>query len=159
MSQVEQSIEVQVPVSTAYNQWTQFEEFPRFMRHVEEIRQIDDTHLHWKVTIAGRTAEFDAEVTEQIPDARVAWRSTSGPRHAGAVDFHRLSDSSTQMMVVMDVEPEGAAQKAADRVGDAFSVFENQIREDLQTFKRMIEDRGEESGAWRGEVRPEGSGR
>lgn len=153
MSQVEESIRVDVPVSTAYNQWTQFEEFPTFMEGVEEIHQVDDTHLHWKVSVAGRAEEFDAVITEQIPDTRIAWKSTDGPRHAGAVDFHRLDDGATQVMVVMDSPDEGVAQRAANATG----VIGRRVRGDLERFKEMIESRGNESGAWRGAVeRPRG---
>jgi uncharacterized membrane protein len=148
MSQIEESIEVRVPVSTAYNQWTQFEEFPSFMETVDQVRQVDDRHLHWKVSAAGRTEEFDAVITEQIPDTRVAWTTTEGPKHAGAVDFHRLSDDTTQIMVVMDTEADSLAEKAADAVGLA----QRQVRQDLERFKEMIESRGRETGAWRGEV-------
>ena len=148
MSQVEESIEVEVPVSTAYNQWTQFEEFPKFMDTVDEIRQLDDTKLHWVVSAAGRREEFDAVITEQIPDTRIAWTTTEGPKHAGVVDFHKLSDDRTQIMVVMDTEAEGLVEKAADAVG----LVKRQVRGDLERFKQMIESRGEESGAWRGEV-------
>jgi uncharacterized membrane protein len=148
MSQVEESIEVEVPVSTAYNQWTQFEEFPKFMDTVDEIRQLDDTRLHWVVSAGGRREEFDAVITEQIPDTRIAWKSTDGPKHAGVVDFHKLSDDKTQVMVIMDTEAEGMVEKAADAVG----LVKRQVRGDLERFKKMIESRGEESGAWRGEV-------
>lgn len=153
MSQVEESIQVDVPVTTAYNQWTQFEEFPKFMEGVEEIRQIDDTHLHWKVSMAGREEQFDAVITEQIPDTRIAWTTTDGPRHAGAVDFHRLDDGKTQVMVVMDTPDEGVAQKAANATG----IVGRRIRGDLERFKDMIESRGRETGAWRGEVDRPGS--
>lgn len=148
MSQVEESIEVEVPVSTAYNQWTQFEEFPKFMDTVDEIRQLDETRLHWVVSAGGRREEFDAVITEQIPDTRIAWKSTDGPKHAGVVDFHKLSDDKTQVMVIMDTEAEGLVEKAADAVG----LVKRQVRGDLERFKKMIESRGEESGAWRGEV-------
>jgi uncharacterized membrane protein len=148
MSQVEESIEVEVPVSTAYNQWTQFEEFPKFMDTVDEIRQLDDTRLHWVVSAGGRREEFDAVITEQIPDTRIAWKSTDGPTHAGVVDFHKLSDERTQVMVIMDTEAEGVVEKAAEAVG----LVKRQVRGDLQRFKKMIESRGEETGAWRGEV-------
>lgn len=148
MSQVEESIEVEVPVSTAYNQWTQFEEFPKFMDTDEEIRQLDDTRLHWVVSAGGRREEFDAVITEQIPDTRIAWKSTDGPKHAGVVDFHKLSDDKTQVMVIMDTEAEGMVEKAADAVG----LVKRQVRGDLERFKTMIEAQGEESGAWRGEV-------
>lgn len=148
MSQVEESIEVEVPVSTAYNQWTQFEEFPKFMETVDEIRQLDDTRLHWVVSAGGRREEFDAVITEQIPDTRIAWKSTDGPKHAGVVDFHKLSDDKTQVMVIMDTEAEGMVEKAAEAVG----LVKRQVRGDLERFKTMIEAQGEESGAWRGEV-------
>jgi uncharacterized membrane protein len=153
MPKVEESIELEVPVRTAYNQWTQFEEFPRFMEHVEEVRQIDDTHLHWRVTLAGKTEEFDAEFTEQVPDTRIAWRSTSGRRNAGAVDFHPLDDERCQIMVVMDGDLEGAIEKAADMTG----IAKRQVRADLERFKTMIEGRGNETGAWRGTVERDAS--
>lgn len=148
MSQVEESIRVDVPITTAYNQWTQFEEFPSFMKGVEEVRQIDDTHLRWKVKVAGRTEEFDAVITEQIPDTRIAWTSTDGPRHAGAVDFHRIDENTTQIMVVMDTEEDGAAEKVAGAAG----VVGRRVSGDLDRFKELIESRGQESGAWRGSV-------
>ena len=155
MSTVEESIEVNVPLSTAYNQWTQFEEFPRFMEGVEEIRQIDDTHVHWRTKIAGITREFDAEVTEQRPDERIAWRSTSGTSHAGVVTFHRLDDERTRLMVQIDDEPEGLVEKA----GDALGILRRRVKGDLERFKALIEERGTETGAWRGEVeRPDERG-
>ena len=113
MSTIEESIEVKVPVTTAYNQWTQFEDFPQFMEGVEEVRQLDDTHLHWEAEIAGKTKEWDAEITEQRPDERVAWANTDGARNAGVVTFHRIYDDTTGVMVQMDVDPEGFAEKAA----------------------------------------------
>ncbi|GAC1325710.1 MAG: SRPBCC family protein [Thermoleophilaceae bacterium] len=148
MSTIEESIEVQVPVRTAYNQWTQFEEFPQFMDGVEKVSQIDETHMHWVTEIAGRREEFDAEVTEQDPDKRIAWRSTGGAKHAGVVTFHRTSDSETRIMLQLDVEPDGALEK----VGDALGVPKRRVRGDLERFKAMIESRGESTGAWRGEV-------
>ena len=153
MSRVTESIDLDVPVSTAYNQWTQFEEFPQFMEHVDEVRQLDDTNLHWKVTIAGKTEEFDAEVTEQVPDTRIAWKSTSGRENAGVVDFHRLDDDRSQITVVMDAETEGVMEKVADMAG----VAESQLRNDLESFKEMVEARGSETGAWRGQVEAEKS--
>jgi len=149
MSQVEETIEVEVPVTTAYNQWTQFEEFPKFMETVDEIRQVDDTHLHWVVSAGGKQEEFDAVITEQIPDVRVAWTTESGPKHAGVVDFHRLSDDRTQIVVLMDSEPDGLVEKAAAAVG----LVGRGVRGDLERFKEMIESQGHESGAWRGEVK------
>jgi len=148
MSKVEESIELEVPVQTAYNQWTQFEEFPRFMEHVDEVRQVDEEHLHWRVTVAGKTEEFDAEVTEQVPDTRIAWKSTSGRENAGAVDFHPLGDDRCQIMLSMDAEPEGVIEKVADASG----VAQRQVRGDLERFKELIEKRGSETGAWRGSV-------
>ena len=148
MSTIEESIEVQVPVRTAYDQWTQFEEFPQFMEGVEEVRQLDDTHLHWVTEIAGKRKEFDAEVTEQTPDQRVAWRSTGGSEHAGVVTFHKTGDYETRIMVQMDLDPDGAVEKA----GDALGVPKRRVRGDLERFKQLIESRGQASGAWRGEV-------
>jgi uncharacterized membrane protein len=153
MSTVEESIDVNVPVSTAYNQWTQFEEFPRFMEGVEEIRQIDDTHVHWKTKIAGVEREFDTEITEQHPDHRVAWRATEGTQHAGVVTFHRIDDSVTRVMVQMDTEPEGIVEQAGDKLG----ILKRRVKGDLGRFKELIESRGTETGAWRGEVEEPGT--
>lgn len=149
MSQVQKSIDVDVPVSTAYNQWTQFETFPQFMGGVESITQVDDTHLHWVTDIAGVEREFDAEITEQHPDERVAWRSIGGDtQHAGVVTFHRLAESSTRVMVQIDWQPSGVVEK----VGSAVNVDDRQVERDLERFKELIEERGHESGAWRGDV-------
>jgi uncharacterized membrane protein len=148
MSTIEQSIDVEVPISTAYNQWTQFESFPDFMDGVEEVRQLDDTHLHWKAKIAGVEREWDAEVTEQHPDERVAWKSTSGQHNAGVVTFHKLDDQKTRVMLQQDVETEGIIEK----VGDALGMIERQAKGDLKRFKELIESRGSESGSWRGDV-------
>jgi uncharacterized membrane protein len=152
MSTIEESIDVAVPVRVAYDQWTQFEEFPRFMEGVEEIRQTDDTHTHWKTKIGGVEREFDAEITEQHPDHRVAWRSTSGATNAGVVTFHRLDDAHTRVMLQMDIEPEGAVEK----VGDALGIAKRRVKGDLANFKALIEERGEASGAWRGEIEQPG---
>jgi uncharacterized membrane protein len=149
VSTVEQSIEVHVPLSTAYNQWTQFEEFPSFMEGVEEVRQLDDTHLHWVVAFGGRKHEWDAEVTEQKPDERVAWRNTGGKDNAGVVTFHRIDDDTTRLMAQMDFLPEGVVEK----LGDAMGAPDRRVKGDLERFKQMIESRGSESGAWRGEVK------
>ena len=148
MGTVEQSIDVDAPLSTVYNQWTQFEEFPRFMEGVEEIRQIDDTHTHWKTKVAGISREFDAGITEQRPDERVAWRATGGNQHAGVVTFHRLSDTKTRIMVQLDEEPDGVV----DKIGDVLGILKRRVKGDLERFKEMIEARGTETGAWRGEV-------
>lgn len=148
MASVEEGIEVAVPLSTAYNQWTQFTEFPRFMEGVREIRQTDDQRLHWVAEIGGQEREWDAEITEQIPDARVAWTSTSGARNAGVVTFHRLSDDRTKVMLQLEFEPEGFLES----VGDALGFVSRRAKGDLGRFKDFIESRGAETGAWRGDV-------
>ena len=148
MKTIEESIEIQVPVSTAYNQWTQFESFPQFMDGIERVQQKDDTHLHWVAEIGGDTREWDAEITEQRPDERVAWRNTDGKENAGVVTFHRISDATTRVMVQMDYVPEGITEK----VGSAAGVPDRQVKGDLERFKRLVEGRGGETGAWRGEV-------
>ena len=148
MASIEESVEVQVPVRTAYNQWTQFEEFPSFMDGVERVEQRDDTHLHWVAEIGGVKREWDAEVTEQTPDQRIAWQSTNGAQHAGVVTFHRLDDGVSRIMLQLDTEPEGVVEKA----GDALGVLKRQVKGDLERFRELIESRGNESGAWRGEV-------
>jgi uncharacterized membrane protein len=147
-STIVESIDVRVPVRTAYNQWTQFEDFPQFMENVERVDQLDDRRLHWVATVAGRTKEWDAEITEQTPDKRVAWTSTSGAQNAGVVTFHRLDDSTTRVTVQMDVEPEGAVET----VGTAAGFADREVKGDLERFKAFIEGRDRESGAWRGEV-------
>jgi uncharacterized membrane protein len=147
-SSVEQSIEVDVPVSTAYNQWTQVEEFPKFMDGVDEVRQIDDTHLHWVASFGGSQHEWDAEITEQTPDQRIAWKNTTGKENAGVVSFHRLDDAQTRIMVQLDFVPEGIKEK----LGDALGAPDRRVKGDLERFKELIESRGGESGAWRGEV-------
>jgi uncharacterized membrane protein len=148
MSTIEQSIDVAVPVRTAYNQWTQFEDFPRFMEGVEEVRQIDDTHLHWRTKVGGREKSFDAEITEQRPDERIAWNATRGVEQAGVVTFHRVDDGRTRIMLQLEAEPEGTAEK----VGDALGVLKRRVQADLERFRDLIESRGAESGGWRGEV-------
>ena len=149
-SNIEESIDVGVTVRTAYDQWTQFEEFPGFMEGVEEVRQIDDTHTHWRTSIAGRTKEFDAVITEQTPDQRIAWTSEDGPEHAGVVTFHRIEEDVTRVMLQLDYEPEGVAEKA----GDALGLVKRRVKGDLERFKALVEERGSgnETGGWRGEV-------
>jgi uncharacterized membrane protein len=157
MSTIETSIDVDVPVSTAYNQWTQFEDFPEFMTGVDSISQLDDTHLHWNVSVGGVEREFDAEITEQHPDERIAWQSTDGPQHAGVVTFHRLSPEQTRVTLQLDWEPEGFVEKA----GSALRIDDLQVARDMQKFKDIIEAQGAESGAWRGDVdrAPDATGR
>ena len=137
-----------MPLKTAYNQWTQFEDFPQFMEGIEEVRQLDDTHLHWVADVGGQRHEWQAEITEQKPDERVAWKSVDGKDNAGVVTFHRLDDQKTRVMVQIDFEPEGLTETVADKVG----VPERRINADLERFKELVESRGSESGAWRGEV-------
>ncbi len=149
MTTVERSIDVHVPVRTAYDQWTQFEEFPRFMDAVESVTQIDDTNLHWVARVAGRRKEWDARITEQSPDQRIAWTSTSGARNAGVVTFHRIDDNTTRVMLQLDAETEGVIEAA----GSAIGALEREVEGDLERFKEFIETRGAETGAWRGEVR------
>jgi uncharacterized membrane protein len=153
MPNVTKSIDVEVPVSTAYNQWTQFESFPRFMGGVESITQTDDTHSHWVTKIGGQTREFDTEITEQHPDERVAWKSTDGTAHAGVVTFHRLSDSQTKVTVQLDWQADGLVEKAGALVG----VDDHQVNADLDRFKTYIESQGHPDGAWRGDVSNTGS--
>ncbi|MEV4334433.1 SRPBCC family protein [Streptomyces sp. NPDC049597] len=149
MSKVEQSIEVDVPVSTAYNQWTQFESFPRFMEGVERIEQRTDTLTHWVTEIAGVKREFDARITEQIPDERVAWTTVDGEvRQAGVVTFHRLDDARTKVMLQMDFDPAGVAENVGDKLG----FVRHRTSGDLSRFKQFIESRGVADGAWRGTV-------
>jgi uncharacterized membrane protein len=157
MSTVNSDVDVHVPVSTAYNQWTQFETFPQFMSGVDNIVQLDDTHTHWKVSIAGVKREFDAEITEQIPDTRIAWNSTDGTNHAGVVSFHRLDADDTRVSVSLDWQPDGPIEAA----GALLQVDDIQVGRDLRKFKDLIESNGFESGAWRGSVdrKPDATGR
>jgi uncharacterized membrane protein len=148
MATIEQSVEVNVPLRTAYNQWTQFEQFPRFMDGIEQVRQLDDTHLHWVARIAGQEHEWDAEITEQRPDERIAWRNTDGKDNAGVVTFHRIDESTTRLMVQLDYVPEGVLEK----LGDLLGAPDRRVSGDLDRFKALVETIGNEDGAWRGEV-------
>ena len=148
MASVVDSIDVKVPVSTAYNQWTQFESFPQFMEGVKSVAQTDDTQLHWVAEIGGAEKEWDAEITEQHPDERVAWRATSGAENAGVVTFHRIDDETTRVTLQMDADPEGLVEN----VGTALGFLDRRVKGDLERFKEFIEGRGSETGAWRGEV-------
>ena len=142
------SIEVDVPVSSAYNQWTQFEEFPRFMEGVEEVRQLDDTRLHWIASVAGKRAEWDAKILEQHPDRQISWVSEDGKTTRGTVSFEQVAPSRTRIELSMSYFPEGAAEL----VGSAAGLDARRVRGDLERFKQLIESRGTESGAWRGDV-------
>ncbi|MDQ0938869.1 SRPBCC family protein [Streptomyces sp. V1I1] len=151
MSTVQETVEVEVPVRTAYNQWTQFEEFPNFMEGVEEVRQVDDVHNHWTTKIGGVRREFDTEIVDQLPDERIAWRTIGGDtQQKGIVSFQRLDDTHTRVRLVMDVEPSGAAEKTADMAG----LIDRRVKGDMRRFKEYIEQRGDETGAWRGRVKP-----
>jgi uncharacterized membrane protein len=148
MARVEESIEVNVPVSTAYNQWTQFEEFSRFMEGIETVTQIDDTHLRWVAEIGGKRHEWEAEITEQKPDQRVAWRALEGHYNSGIVTFEPIDENRTRINVVMEHETEGITET----LGSALGADSRRVKGDLERFKELIESRGVESGAWRGEV-------
>lgn len=149
MAQIIETIDVNVPVTTAYNQWTQFESFPQFLDEVESITQTDDTHSHWTVNVGGVERQFDTVITEQHPDERVAWTSTGGDtEHAGAVTFHKLDDSTSRVTVQIDWEPEGLLEKAGSLVGAG----KHAVKKDLENFKEFIEAQGSETGAWRGDV-------
>jgi uncharacterized membrane protein len=148
MPTIEKSVEINAPVRTVYNQWTQFEEFPQFMEGVEEVRQLDDTHLIWHANIAGQEESWEAEITEQIPDERVAWRNKTGAINAGVVTFHHIDDNTARVMLQMDYETNGIVES----VGDALGFMSRRVEGDLERFKELVETRGHESGAWRGQV-------
>lgn len=148
MARYDKSIEVDVPVRTAYNQWTQFEAFPRFMDGVEEVTQTDDTRLHWVANISGQRKEWYAKITEQIPDQRIAWRSEEGEMNGGMVTFEPMDNNRTRIHLMMEYEPEGFAEN----VGDALGFVSRQVDGDLDRFKEFIESRGVETGSWRGTV-------
>jgi uncharacterized membrane protein len=149
VSHIEKSIDVNVPVRTAYNQWTQFEEFPRFMEGVKQVRQLDDKRLHWRAEVGGKEVEWTAEITQQEPDRKIGWRSTSGNANAGSVTFEPLGPNQTRVTLRLEYEPEGAVEKT----GSAIGVVTARVAGDLKRFKEFIETRGAETGAWRGEIR------
>jgi uncharacterized membrane protein len=151
MSTVKKAVNVAVPVHTAYNQWTQFEDFPNFMEGVEEVRQLDDRHNHWTTKIGGVRREFDTEIVDQLPDDRITWRAIEGDiRQRGSVRFEPLDETHTRVELTMDVEPSGMAEKGADALG----LIDRRVNGDLSRFKDYIEQRGGETGAWRGRIRP-----
>ncbi len=149
MASIKESIEVDVPIQTAYNQWTQFEEFPRFMKGVESVRQVDDAHLRWAAEIGGKRHEWDAEITHQEPDRRIAWRSTDGKVSSGDVSFEAIDGSRTRVAVDMSYDPEGLLET----LGSAVGADDVRVKVDLERFKDLIEGRGEATGAWRGKIR------
>ncbi len=148
MSEVIETVDVAVPVRTAYNLWTQFEEFPRFMDGVEQITQVSDTLTHWKIKIGGVQREFDAEITEQHPDERVAWHSVTGTDHAGVVTFHRLDDANTRVTLQLATVPEGVVETLGDKLG----LVAHRAKGDMARFKEYIEQRGAETGAYRDDI-------
>jgi uncharacterized membrane protein len=149
MERIEKSIEVEAPISAVYNQWTQFEDFPQFMSGVQEVRQIDDSRLFWRAEIGGKATSWEAEIYEQIPDLRIAWRSLGGAPNAGTVSFQDLGANHTRVNLVLDYQPLGTMEK----IGDALGFVSGRVEADLRRFKAFIEGRGVETGAWRGEIR------
>jgi uncharacterized membrane protein len=150
MPKIEDTIEVRVPVQQAYNQWTQFEDFPEFMEGIQSVQQLDDTHVHWVAEIRGESREWTTEITEQQPDKKVAWKTIEGEvKNDGVVTFESVGDAQTRVNVQMDVEGESTAENVA---GDLLGVVKRQVHGDLERFKQLIENRDEETGAWRGEV-------
>jgi uncharacterized membrane protein len=152
MTTAKSSVDVNCYVTAAYNQWTQFEKFPEFMDGVEEVRQVGDRHLRWRVKIGGVEREFDATITEQIPDTRIAWKADGETTHAGVVDFHKLSMDTTRVDLQLDLEPEGLAENVADKLG----IVERRVAKDLERFKQLMESQSHPTGAWRGEIPREG---
>jgi uncharacterized membrane protein len=150
VSNIEKTIEVNVPVSTAYNQWTQFEEFPQFMEGVKKVTQLDDKRLHWVAEIAGVEREWDAEIVDQVPDSQITWRATGGTRNDGVVTFRPAGANKTQVRLRLDIEPEGFLENVGDKLG----FISSRAGGDLERFKELMESRGVESGAWRGEIKP-----
>jgi uncharacterized membrane protein len=148
MANIERSIDVNVPVRTAYNQWTQFEEFPNFMEGVEEVRQLDEVTLHWKVNLGGAGREYKARITEQRPDERIAWAAEGETDNAGVVTFHRLDDNTTRVML----QVEYATTDVVEKAGSALGVVDRRVKGDLERFKEFVEQRGAETGSWRGTV-------
>jgi uncharacterized membrane protein len=147
---VEDSIEVQVPVQQAYNQWTQFEEFPKFMEGIQSVQQLDDTHVQWVAEVRGESRQWTTEITEQKPDEKIAWKTIDGEvRNDGIVTFEQVGEDQTRVNVEMDVEGESTGENVA---GDLLGIVKRQVHGDLERFKNLIENRGEETGAWRGEV-------
>lgn len=144
MSTVTEAVDVRVPLRVAYDLWTRFESFPRFMVGVKEVRRIDPAHTHWVLDIAGRRHEFDATITEQHPDKRVAWHSDAEPTHSGVITFHRLDDTHTRVIAQMDIDPDGFVENVADKLG----VLTHRIRSDLKKFKECVEAGGTEPGTY-----------
>jgi uncharacterized membrane protein len=149
METIEKSIEVECPLRTVYNQWTQFEEFPRFMKGVKKVTQLDDQRLHWEAEIAGKNKEWDARITDQVPDQLIAWQSDGGEYNAGAIHFSAVSPNRTRINFQLMYDPEGIVEKT----GDALGVISNRVEKNLEEFKEFIENRSQETGSWRGIIR------
>ena len=150
MAKIEDTIEVQVPVQQAYNQWTQFEDFPKFMEGIQSVQQLDDTHVQWVAEIRGESREWTTEITEQRPDEKVAWKTIEGEvKNDGVVTFEPMGNAQTRVNVQMDVQGDSAGENVT---GDLLGVVKKQVHGDLERFKQLIESRDEETGAWRGEV-------
>jgi uncharacterized membrane protein len=149
MERLQKSIEVDCPLNQVYNQWTQFEEFPRFMEGVKSVKQVDDTRLHWVAEIAGKEKQWTAKIIEQIPDHRIAWESESGEFTSGVVSFQSLNPNRTRVSLEIAYDPKGFMENA----GDAIGVVSRRIEGDLKRFKEFIENRGQETGGWRGTIR------
>ncbi|HEX9400405.1 MAG TPA: SRPBCC family protein [Anaeromyxobacter sp.] len=152
MARVEKSVEIERPLRMVYDQWTQFEEFPRFMEGVEEVLQLDDKTLHWKAKIGGKTEEWDAEIVHQQPDQSIAWRHTRGAVNAGTVTFTPIDAERCRVSLALEYDPKGFIEK----IGDILGIVSRRVEGDLARFKKFIEERGSETGAWRGEIRPGG---
>lgn len=148
MSEILEAIDVDVPVKTAYDQWTQFETFPKFMDGVKSVRQLDDTTLEWVASVAGREKTWQAKITEQEPDQRIAWTATEGAHNAGVVTFHRLEEGKSRVTLQLDVDPDGPIEN----IGDALGLVKGRVKGDMERFKQFIEARGTATGEWRGEV-------
>lgn len=137
MATVKDTIDVNVPAALAYSYWLKFEDFPKFMDDVEEIKKFDEKHMHWRAKVAGKKEEWDAEVTDTIPERRIAWRSTSGVKNNGTVEFEPVSDTITRVALEIDYEPQGIIEKAGEKLG----VDKRAVHKDLENFKKMIETR------------------
>lgn len=148
MATIEKSIEVGVPVSTAYGQWTQFEQFPQFMTGVLEVKQLDDSHVRWVADVDGERKEWDAEIVEQVPDRVVAWRSVGGLENHGRVEFEPTAEG-TRVSVAMEYDPDGMKESFGALIG----VDGRQVEGDLERFRELVEGREVPTGAWRGEIR------
>jgi len=148
MAKAEHSVEVHAPLREVYNQWTQFELFPQFMDGVEQVTQLDNKRLHWRARVGGKQQEWDADITEQLPDQRIAWRSLSGDPNAGVVTFHHIDPTTTRVMLQLEYEPQGVIESA----GAALGVLDRQVKSDLERFKELMERQGQATDGWRGKI-------